>query len=225
MLIAGYDVTVEKKNIKHLHIYIKAPDGSVYASVPRYMTEESIRLTIESKREWIHKHKEKMGNREPQCAKRFESGETLCVWGVPYRLALLPSKKENKVTLSEETLFLQVKEESSAAQREKIINEWYRELLKKEIPGLLQKWEPVMGVHAEDWQIKNMRTRWGTCNVREKRIWINLNLAKKNPVYLEYIVVHELCHLIEKSHNEVFKKWMTYYLPDWRNIRKALNER
>ena len=118
---------------------------------------------------------------------------------------------------------LTVRKESTAQQREKFVREWYRELLKAEITRLLPKWEKVTGLKATGWQTKYMTTRWGTCNIKTGKIWLNLQLAKKTPECLEYIILHELIHLVEKTHNEKFISLMDKYMPMWREVKTTLN--
>ena len=118
---------------------------------------------------------------------------------------------------------LYVRANSTKEKREKIMLEWYREELKNLIPSYIEKWEPIMGVKVEDFGVKQMKTKWGSCNIGAKRIWINLELAKKTPRCLEYIVVHEMVHLLERKHNDIFKGYMDKFLPNWRSIKAELN--
>lgn len=118
---------------------------------------------------------------------------------------------------------LYVRKNSTKDKREKIMIEWYREHLKKVVPEYIEKWEEIIGISLNEWGIKLMKTRWGSCNIQAKRIWINLELAKKNPRCLEYIIVHEMVHLLERKHNDRFKAYMDKYLPKWREVQKELN--
>lgn len=121
-------------------------------------------------------------------------------------------------------MVLQAGQESTSAQREHLLNEWYREQMKQVIPDLLRKCENIVGVQAKEWRIKNMRTKWGTCNIQKKRIWLNLQLVKKSPECLEYIIVHELVHLLERNHNKRFYGYMDCFYPNWRKVRESLNQ-
>ena len=149
--------------------------------------------------------------------------KAIIFWGRRYRLELKYTKKANKVETKGNKLVLTVREASTQEQREKIMNEWYRAELKAKLPALIEKWEKIIGVKTNDFGVKNMRTRWGTCNVKDKRIWINLQLAKKPVACLEYIVVHELVHLLEKNHTPVFIEYMDKFLPGWRVTKDELN--
>lgn len=105
-----------------------------------------------------------------------------------------------------------------------MLNEWYREQIKRTVPGVLQKCENITGVQAEEWYIKNMRTKWGTCNIEKRRIWLNLQLAKKTPECLEYVIIHEMVHFLERNHNERFCEYMNRFCPNWREIKENLNQ-
>ena len=145
------------------------------------------------------------------------------MWGRQYYLLVNYSNKGNSLVLDGEKAILTVREGSTTEQREKFVNEWYRTILKAEIERVLPKWEQITGLHPDGWQTKNMTTRWGTCNVKTRKIWLNLQLAKKTPECLEYVILHELVHLVEKGHNERFVALMDKFMPNWRNVRKNLN--
>ena len=119
---------------------------------------------------------------------------------------------------------MQVRKESTTTQKENVLNEWYREQLKRAIPEVLKKCEHIVGISCAEWQVKNMRTKWGTCNIEKRRIWLNLQLAKKSPECLAYVITHELVHLLERNHNDQFKKYMDQFFPNWRAVKKNLNQ-
>ena len=123
-----------------------------------------------------------------------------------------------------EKLVLEVRKESTPKQREHVVNEWYRAQMKQAVPKILKKCEYIVGVNASEWRIKNMRTKWGTCNIEKKRIWLNLQLAKKPPECLEYVVIHELVHLLERGHNARFYGYMSRFYPEWKSVRERLNK-
>ena len=144
--------------------------------------------------------------------------------GHPYILNVIESKEKQRVELRDRKYMeLYIRPGHTKDKREKLLREWYRKELKALIPEYIQKWEKIIGVKVEDWGVKLMKTRWGTCNVRDKRIWINLELAKKNSRCLDYIIVHEMVHLLERKHNEQFKAYMDRFLPNWKSIKKELN--
>ncbi len=121
-------------------------------------------------------------------------------------------------------MILQVRPGTTRDKRQQILNDWYRRYMKEIIPDLIQKWEPTIGVRVNDWGVKKMKTRWGSCNIRDRRIWLNLDLAKKPPHCLEYVLVHEMVHLLERHHNDRFKSFMDQFLPQWRLYRDDLNQ-
>lgn len=163
-----------------------------------------------------------MQKRQPE--KDFVSGESHYFLGTSYLLNVVETtKKQHAEIRISKYIDLYVRPDCSKEKREKVLSEWYRENLKSIIPEYIIKWEKVMGVKVNDFGIKLMKTRWGTCNVRDKRIWINLELAKKNPRCIEYVVVHEMVHLLERSHNDIFKGYMSKFLPNWKSIKDELN--
>lgn len=225
-------VELEKKRIKNMYLKVLPPDGRIHISAPMRMHEEEIKGFLLSKMDWIKVHQEKIRDhqvllqsvRKPE----FITGETLHLLGRNVRLEVLYEAKENKVFLLEDRLilWLRCKEaDCSIEKRLKLLNSYYRSVLENEIPPLLAKWERMIGVKAKEWRIRDMKTRWGTCNIKERRIWFNLQLAKKPLECIEYVVVHELVHLLEKSHNQIFKEYMNQFLPGWRVIKARLNDR
>ena len=220
--ISGIPIEVCKKNIKNMHLYVKPPKGSVTVSAPLSMSDEAIERFVRTKISWIKKQVSKFDNQLRQSEREYISGETLYVWGKQYYLKTEHSNK-NSLVLSGDKAILTVRKESTAEQRESFIREWYRKSLKSEITRLLPKWEKVTDLKATGWQTKYMTTRWGTCNIKTGKIWLNLQLAKKTPECLEYIILHELVHLTEKNHNERFVSLMDSYMPMWREIKKTLN--
>lgn len=223
IVINGIEMSVTKKAIKNMHIYVKPPDGHVEVSAPVYLSDESIELLIRTKIDWIQCQQEKFEKQPRQTEGEYVSGEPLYVWGRQYDLLVKYSNRGNSLILDGDKAILTVRKTSTAQQRGKYVNEWYRGILKAEIERVLPKWEQITGLHPDGWQTKNMTTRWGTCNVKTHKIWLNLQLAKKTPECLEYVILHELVHLAEKSHNEKFVALMDKYMPNWRDIRKKLN--
>ncbi|WP_252231696.1 SprT family zinc-dependent metalloprotease [Clostridium sp. ZBS15] len=223
LTINNIEIEIQKKNIKNLHLSVLPPQGRVRVSAPNSMNDEAIKVFIITKIGWIKKQQEKYISQPRQCERRYVSGESVYLWGKRYRLDVVYSNVCNDIKISGDKLIFQVRQASTTEQRAKVLNAWYRENIKKEIPKLLEKWQKIIGVKVDNWGIKNMKTRWGTCNVKGKRIWLNLQLAKKYPECLEYVVVHELVHLLEKNHNKVFISYMDKFLPNWRVTKKELN--
>ena len=220
------DITVEiiKKKIKNLHLSVLPPDGKVRVSAPTHLSDESIEMFVRTKLSWVKKQQEKFSKQPRQSARQYVSGESLYVWGKQHFLVVQYSYKGNSLVLSGDKAILTVRKESTVKQRESFVNEWYRELLKKEIQRLLPKWENITKICASSWQTKYMTTRWGTCNTSTKKIWFNLQLAKKPVECLEYIILHELIHVKVKNHGKAFVEHIEKYMPYWRDLRNQLND-
>ncbi len=223
-------VEVERKRIKNMYLKVLPPEGRLHISAPLRIPEEAIRSFILSKENWIRLQLKRMqitnDTIEPQ--PEYVTGDRIPIWGRTLILTVLYSQRDNRFEEQDDRLMLFLRKseaESRQEDRDRLLKEWYREKLNQEIPLLLDQWENVIGVKARAYTIRDMKTRWGTCNVRERRICLNLQLAKKAPECLEYVVVHELVHLLEKSHNSVFKAYMDRFLPGWRGIRARLNGR
>lgn len=223
LVIDDIDIEVIKKNIKNINLSVHPPDGRVRLSVPNRMNDDEIRRFAISKLGWIKKQRKKFKEQKRQFPKEFVSGESHHFMGNKYLLNVIETKSKQRVEINNKYINLYVRENSTKEKREKIMNEWYREYLKSTIPKYIEKWEKIMNVSVNKWGVKLMKTRWGSCNIRAKRIWLNLELAKKNPRCLEYVVVHEMVHLLERLHNNRFKAYMTKYLPNWKSIQNELN--
>jgi predicted metal-dependent hydrolase len=222
LTISGIPIEVCKKDIKNMHLYVKPPKGNVTVSAPLAMSDEAIERFVRTKASWIKKQVAKFDNQSRQSEREYVSGETLYVWGKKYYLQTEYGNK-NSLMLSGDKAILTVRKESTPEQREAFTREWYRGLLKTEIARLLPQWEKNTGLKSTGWQTKYMTTRWGTCNTKTGKIWLNLQLAKKTPECLEYVILHELVHLVEKTHNQRFVSLMDKYMPMWREVKATLN--
>ena len=222
--IGNMSIAVTKKNIKNMYIRVLPPDGKVQITAPHSARDDAIRMFAVSRISWIKKQRANFAAQARQTKRQYVTGESYYVWGRRYRLDVQYSNVRNEVSLTGGHLILQVRPESTPEQRERVLNDWYREQLKSKLPEVIQKCEQVVGVHASEWKVKNMRTKWGTCNIDRKRIWINLQLAKKTPECLDYVVTHELVHLLERNHNELFQKYMDTFFPEWRVVKETLNQ-
>lgn len=222
--IGDLPVEIVKKKIKNLHLAVLPPDGRVRVSAPETLSDEAIILFTKTKIGWIRKQQEKFQNQPRLTERQYVSGETLYVWGKQYFLQVDYSYKGNALVLSGDKALLTVRRESTAKQREAFVNEWYRGLLKEQIEKYLPIWEQRTGLHCSAWQTKYMTTRWGTCNTKTGKIWLNLQLAKKPPECLEYVILHELTHLKIRNHGKDFVAFMDEHMPYWREIRKNLND-
>ena len=223
--IRNITIDVIKKDIKNLHLAVYPPTGRVRIAAPLDVEDEAVRLFAISKLGWIKKHRKNFDNQKRETKREYVSGESHYFEGRRYLLNVIYQKEKPKVKIRNKThIDLYVRENSSLEQREKIMTEWYRENLKEKIPPLVEKWTKKIGVELKDWQVKKMRTKWGTCNIEAKRVWFNLELSKKPNHCLEYIVVHELVHFIERHHNDRYLSLMDKFLPNWRIFRDELNE-
>jgi hypothetical protein len=222
--VAGIKVEVVRKAIMHLRITVYPPDGRVRLAVPSWAGEEAIRLAVVERLAWIKGHREKFAGQvsQPECA--MTKGETHWFLGKKYKLAIREVPEREGVAIKgSDTMELTLRAGTDVAHRQDILDRWYRKQLRLEIAPLIAKWEPELGVKAASWGVRKMKTRWGSCNVKARRLWFNLELAKKPPECLEYVVVHELAHLLERRHDARFKALLTLHLPQWRQIKKQLN--
>lgn len=223
MNVAGIDIEIVKKNIKNMHLSVLPPEGKVRVSTPLSISEDAIELFVISKIGWVKKQIEKFEQQPRQTEREYVSGESHYVFGARYRLDIRYTNGNSKVELQGNKMLFTIRPESTTQQRAATLNEWYRKQLRSKLPPLFEKWEAIIGVHAKEVKIKDMLTKWGTCNTTDKRIWLNLQLAKKPLQCLEYVVVHELVHFKEISHNQHFIMLMDEYLPDWRARKELLN--
>jgi len=224
MTVGGIDIMVVKKDIKNMHLSVLPPDGKVRITTPASTNDETIRLFAMTKLAWMKAQIAKFEHQPRQTEREYVTGESHFFWGKRYRLQVAYTTKANNIRFIGNTAILTVYEGSTIKQRGNFMNEWYRAELKKRIPPLIEQWEKTLGVKVvAGFGVKNMRTRWGTCNTTAARIWINLQLAKKPPKCLEYIVLHETLHLIEKTHGKHFVALMDMHMPDWRTTKEMLN--
>ena len=221
--ISGITVDITRKNVKNINLRVYPTDGRVSISCPAMLSHKKILQFTEERIDWIKKHLEKPHRISPK-KPDYVSGEVHSIWGEKKVLTVSESKKPRRAfVLNDEEIHLRVKLADTVETREKILDNLYRAELKREIPRLIEKWEPVMCVTVNEFGVKKMKTRWGTCNIRDKRVWINLELAKKDPACLEFIVVHEMVHLLERLHSKRFYRLMDQFLPDWKTWEKLLN--
>ncbi|MCL2273047.1 MAG: M48 family metallopeptidase [Treponema sp.] len=224
MIINDLEVEVLRKNNKNMHLYVLPPNGVIRVSAPQQIDDETIRLFVLTKIGWIKSQIKRYKNQTRQSSREYVSGESHYLWGRRYRLKVVEDTATTGLSIISNTLTLVIKKGTIKEKRKAIFNKMYRNELKEKIPYLIDLWQKRIGVVVSSWQIKNMRTKWGTCNIAEKRIWINLQLAKKPIECLEYVIIHELCHFIQKNHSRAFSDLMDKYLPGWQAIRKQLND-
>jgi len=221
--LGNIKIDVEQKDIKNIHLSVYPPDGKVKISAPERMDLDTIRVFAINKLKWIKKQQETFRNQERESPREYLSKESHYFFGKRYLLKVIDDNSKPKVVLKHNKLELYIRPNTSAEKRKEIMDAWYREEMKSIIPKMIEKWEKIICVKANDFGVKKMRTKWGTCNPEAKRIWLNLELAKKPKECLEYIIVHELVHLLERTHNDKFIKHMNEFMPKWRFYRDELN--
>jgi len=222
--VNGVEVLVIRKAIKNLHLGVYPPNGRVRVAAPLRVSNEAVRLAVVGKLGWIKRQRSKFQEQTRESRRELVSGESHYYLGRRYRLRMIEQEGTGQVLVrNRRILELHVRPQSSQVERERVLHRWYREKLRELIPPLLTKWEMILGVQSEAWGIKRMKTKWGSCNVDTQRIWLNLELAKKPVRCLEYIVAHEMLHLLERHHNDRFISLMDRHLPHWRLHRQELN--
>ncbi len=224
LIIQNIPIKIVRKSIKNLSIRIYPPEGNVQVSSPLYFTDEQIRLAVVSRIDWIKKHQANCQAQPRRLSPELISGESHYIFGYCYRLEVIGCQGQHRVVvLDNSRLQLFVNPGTSMKNRALVLNKFYREQLKLKIPDLLDKWQEIIGEQVAEWGIKQMKTRWGSCNIQKRRIWLSLELAKKPIECLEYVLVHELVHLLERHHNQRFKAYMNKYLPQWRQCHDILH--
>lgn len=223
IIINHIPIELERKKIKNMYLKVLPPDGRIHITAPMRMSEDEIRSFVIAKQEWVLGQQAKIRQRHSGQIKDCLSGEAISLWGQSFTLEVITKAGRGRITLQEDKLLMEVPADSLADQRKKLLNHWYKEQLLQRIPYLILKWEKIIGVKSEGFTICDMKTRWGTCNIRSKKICLSLQLAKKKPDCLEYVIVHELVHLLEPSHNGTFKAYLDRFYPDWRSIKKEMN--
>jgi len=218
-------VDVTRKNIKHMYFTVYPPNGAVRVSAPLRFDDETIRNAVTTKLPWIKRQQAKFEGWEKQSPLEFVSGEYHYYQGQRYLLNVIYHDGPPEVVIhNNATLDLFVRVGSDIKKREHALIAWYRRQLKEAIPPLIAKWEPIIGEEVAEWGVKRMKTRWGSCNIKARRIWLNLELIKKPVHCLEYIIVHEMVHLLERLHNDRFKAYMDEFLPQWRRCQDELKK-
>lgn len=222
--VNGLTVDVVRKNIKNLHLAVYPPVGRIRVAAPLRVNDDAVRLAVISRLPWIKRQQAKFNAQERESKREYVGGESHYFQGARYRLNVVEREGPLQIVIrNKKTLDLYVRPHTSAAQRERLFRAWYRAHLRAVLPPLLAHWEQKIGVTVADWGIKHMKTKWGTCNIPARRLWVNLELAKKSERCLEYIVVHELIHLLERHHTDRFLQLMNHHLPTWRHARAELN--
>jgi len=224
MKINDFEVQIAKKDIKNIHLGVYPPEGRIRVAAPLNINDETIRLFIISKIHWINKQCTKFIEQQRQTKREYVSGETHYFLGRKYRLNVIYTNSHQKVEITKKThIDLHIKPNTSIEKREALLNRFYRMELKKQSPSLINKWSKIIGVKVNQINIKKMKTKWGTSNPNYNRIWLNLELAKYSIHCIEYVIVHEMTHFLEKNHTEKFYRLMDSFLPNWQQYKNELN--
>ncbi|MBK5944757.1 M48 family metallopeptidase [Halorhodospira halophila] len=222
--IRGIAVDVDRKPIKNLHVGVYPPDGYVRVAAPERMDDEAIRLAVVARLRWIQRQQKGFVKQARQSQRQFVTGESHYFRGKRYNLDVVEGGGNASVRVrGNRVIELCVRPETTREHREQVIYRWYRRQLRAEVGPLVEQWAPRLGIEPPTWGIRKMKTKWGSCNTDAGRIWVNLELAKKPRACVEYILVHELVHLLERRHTDRFRELMDTFMPDWRLRRDELN--
>lgn len=224
LVMADFEVQTVRKNIKNIHVGVYPPNGRVRVAAPIRTSDETIRLIVISKIPWIRRQMDKFARQERETRREYVSGESHYFLGQRYILNVIQGSYRSSLQLNGmKRMDMYVNSRLSNNDRARIMERFYRSELNRLLDSLVPKWEEKLGVHANEVRIKRMKTKWGSSNIKAKRIWFNLELAKKSPKCISYVVVHELTHLIEKNHNKRFNGIIESVMPNWRQYRDELN--
>jgi predicted metal-dependent hydrolase len=225
MKVSSLTVETIRKDIKNIHLGVYPPNGRIRMAVPLRTSDESARLFVISKTSWIKKQQKVFSNHTRQTPRKYVTGETHYIFGKAYRLDIIKSNESPKIKIRKKThIELNIKSRTTIKGKEKLFNEFYRSELENMISKSIKKWEKKVGVKPKEYRIKKMKTKWGTCNDKDKRIWLNLELAKKPYHCIDYVIVHELIHLKERKHNDRFISLLESAYPRWQEHKEELNQ-
>jgi hypothetical protein len=215
-------VEIEYKKVKALRLTVYPPDGRVKITAPFGADYETIKKFAASKIGWIEKHRQKFKNHS-KLSGPLKNHSIVYVWGAALELEIIERKGHPKIVISGGKMKMYTRPGSSKTQRQEFLDKWYRGALKEFAPGIIENWEKRTGIEVKKLFVRKMKTHWGSCNPAKQTLRLNSELAKRDPQYLEYVIVHEMLHIIEKGHNKKFYRLLSKYLPDWKNIRKNMN--
>lgn len=222
--VGGIEAAVLYKPVKNLHLNVLPPAGKVRVTAPQNMNEDAIRTFLATRILWIKKMQAKFKGQERQTPREYVSGETYYFFGKKYKLEVLEKDINPSVEIKgKKKILLTIRPKTNVSKREEIMQNWYRNELRKFLEKAIDKWEKKIGVKADSWGIRRMKTRWGTCNHKKRNIWLNLELAKKPESCIEYVILHEVLHLIEEKHSEKFIALLNKYMPKWKSEKEELN--
>ncbi len=223
MILGSLTIQVAKKDVKNIHLSVHPPEGKVRVAAPHHIRAEILRIYLVSRLGWIKEQQRKFRAQARESERDYLTRESHYVWGKRYLLRVIERDAAPFVELKPRSLLLSVRPDTTKENRREVLEKWYRDQLRMAAQSLMEKWEKKIGVKASHLRVQRMRTRWGSCNPNSRGILLNSELAKKPPECLEYILVHELIHLLEPTHNARFQEAMDFHLPRWRHFRQELN--
>ena len=218
----GIIIQIIRKPIKHMHLRIYPPEGDVRVSAPLRLSMNHIRTQIEEKRDWIHTQRAKLRKQPLKSQQVLQTGETHFFLGQAYDLLIDHSLESTSPYIRDNQLIFSAKPDASFLDKQLILKRWHQQEMRRLVPDLIEKWQQVIGVTSSSWGARTMKTRWGSCNIRTRKISLNLILIQKSIACLEYVIVHELVHLLEASHNARFHQLMDRFMPDWKSHKQLL---
>lgn len=222
IILNNIEIQVTKKKIKNLHLSVMPPNGSVKISAPIEVSDDAIIAFASSRLGWIKAQIATFENHERESKREYVSGESFYLFGRRYLLNVIHTNK-NKMEIQNDRIILGLKKNTTNDQKINFVTNWYRNELRKELKKLLEIWQTRTRLIPESWQIKDMKTKWGSCTKNKGKLWFNLQLAKKPIDCIEYVVLHELIHLKVEKHNNEFKNLMQQYMPNWQERKSTLN--
>ena len=221
--LGGIPVDVIKKDIKNIHLSVHPPSGRVRIAAPLRMNLDTIRVFAISKLAWVKQQQKKLREQEREAPREYLERESHYFWGRRYLLKLVEHESAPRIEIRHNKMYLYARAGLSEAKRQSVVEQWYRIQLKEAIPPLIERWQELMAIQVAAFHVRRMRTKWGSCNPVRQSILLNLDLVKKPRECLEYLVVHELAHLIEPTHNTRFVSLMDQFMPKWQFYRTELN--
>lgn len=225
LTVNNVSVHIVRKDIKNLHLGVYPPLWRVRVAVPRHISDESVRLFVISKISWIRKNKKKFAEQQREFPREYISGESHYFMGKRYLLQVSDYDGYGKIAIrNKKYLDMYISKDAPIQDKKKLIYKWYRKEFKNIIPDLIHKREQQLGVKASEVKVKQMKTKRWSCNHKAKRLWLNIELIKKPLPQIEYVILHELAHLIERTHNDTFKQILDDHMPWWRLIKEELNQ-
>jgi predicted metal-dependent hydrolase len=222
-MLGTLPLEVARKDVKYVRITVRGHEGQVRVSAPRHLSDKAVLDAVERHAAWIERTRERLRARPRLPQPELTSGAQLLVAGCPMTLEVVEGARASGVRQDGKRLVLHVSATASPERRAELLDRWYRAQLRKRAQELVAQWEPRLGVSVAELRVRRMTTRWGSCNINARRIWLNLELARRRPACLEYVVVHEMMHLLERRHDQRFRARMDAALPGWRELKRELN--